>query len=131
MKNSKFITRAIIVTGFLAAVAVPAANAVSENTPNWGNSGKAETTTTTGSSSSSNGNGFGNGGTGYWGGCRGVHGGDNSGQGLGNGLGNGFNTGNGNGNAYGHDKPWKQCGPTPPPPPPGVEGSNYTLPQTR
>ena len=128
MKTSNVIVRAAVATSFLAALVVPAANAVSENQPNYGNSGKsAEEMAPAGSE---NGNGFGNGRNDYWGGCRGVHGGDNPGKGLGNGLGAGFNSGNGNGKANGHDKPWKQC--------PGqggddddVEGSNNTLPQTR
>lgn len=129
MNTVKLITRAAIATSFMAALVVPAANAISENDPNWGNSGKTtEEAGTTGSENSNNGNGFGNGGRGYWGGCRGVHGGDNPGQGLGNGLGNGFNTGNGNGNANGHDKPWKQCGSTKKN---EVKGTNETIPQTR
>ena len=124
MKTSSLITRAVIVTGFLAAVAVPAANAVSDNTPNYGNSGKSVADPSPAASNNeNNGNAFGNGGRGTWGGCRGVHGNDNPGQGVGP-VAN-------KGNANGHDKPWKDCGGGTPDPDEDVEGSNYTLPVTR
>jgi hypothetical protein len=128
MKNSKFITRAIIVTGFLATVAVPAANAVSENA-NLGNSPLAQPAGPE-AAGTSNGNGVGRPDT--WGGCRGRHGNDNPGQGVGpTGSGGASNSnagGNGNGNAYGLIKQNSCGGHTPDE---DVEGSNYTLPQTR
>ncbi|MFM7872590.1 MAG: hypothetical protein ACKPBG_13055 [Actinomycetota bacterium] len=69
MKKFSVITRAAIVTSLLAAVAVPAANAASDNEPNLGNSAQSAN-----SNSSRND---------YWGGCNGVHGVDNPGQGEG------------------------------------------------
>lgn len=122
MKTTSLITRVVVATALLGAVAVPAANAFSDNVPNYGNSGK---TVADPSPAGGQGNGNGVGRPDGWGGCRGIHGGDNPGQGLANGL-NGGN-GGGNGNAYGHDKPWKDCGAGDE----EVEGVSYSLPVTR
>ncbi len=130
MKTSGIITRTVIATSFLVTLAVPVASAYSDNA-NLGNSEEVrqDGDTSAAGSENSQGNGFGNGRNDYWGGCRGVHGGDNPGGGLGNGLGNGYNAGNGQGNANGHDKPWKQC--------PGQDdeevlgGGSTAIPETR
>lgn len=120
MKKVSVITRAAIVTGLLAAVAVPAANASSDNA-NLGNS--ADVHQDGGASANANGVGRPD----YWGGCRGVHGGANPGEGLGNGLTGGFHTGMGNGAANGWDKDWKDCSPAPE----DVAGTSVDLPATR
>lgn len=106
MKKITVITRAAIVSGLLAAVAVPAANAYSENA-NLGSS--VGVRQDGGASANSNGVGRPD----YWGGCRGVHGDANPGQG--NGPVGGFN-GQGNG-------PDKSCESS------GVAGA--TVPETR
>lgn len=118
MKKVSVITRAAIVTGLLAAVAVPAANAYSDNA-NLGQS--LDVRQDDGAAANSNGNGRPD----YWGGCRGVHGGDNPGQGLENGLAGGLHNGSGNGEAKGWDKEWKQCESS------AVAGTSVDLPETR
>lgn len=127
MKTSGLFVRAAIVTGLLAAVTVPAANALTDNTPNYGQSGKTLADPSP-AAAGAQGNGNGVGRPDYWGGCRGIHGVENPGQGLGNGLNGGSGVGSGNGNAYGLDKEWKQC-------PAGdedvVEGTSYSMPETR
>jgi hypothetical protein len=130
MKNSKLITRAVIATSFLVTLAVPVASAYSENS-NLGNSEDVrQDGYTEAATAENNGNGVGRPDT--WGGCRGRHGNYNPGQGQGPGAnGNSSNAGgNGNGNAYGLVKQ-NSCGGGTPDPDEDVEGSNYTLPQTR
>ncbi|MFM1752594.1 MAG: hypothetical protein RL119_1556 [Actinomycetota bacterium] len=126
MKTSGIITRTVIATSFLVTLAVPVASAYSDNA-NLGQSGDVRQDGEPSAAGSENSQGGRND---YWGGCRGVHGGDNPGGGLGNGLGDGYNSGNGDGDASGHDKSWKQCGTTPPPPPSG-DGGSSAIPETR
>lgn len=94
MKKVSVITRAAIVTGLLAVVAVPAANAMSDNEPNLGNSTEQANDNANANSSRND----------YWGGCNGVHGVDNPGDGLAGGL-----AGNSGDEANGNTKDWKQC----------------------
>lgn len=109
MKNVSVITRAAIVTGLLAAIALPA-NAMSDNAPNLGNSVEN-------ANANANANGNRND---YWGGCNGVHGVDNPGDGLSGGL-----AGNSGASTAGNSKDWKQCSAS------GTAGASADIPQTR
>jgi hypothetical protein len=107
MKKVSVITRAAIVTGLLAAIALPA-NAIPDNSPNLGNS--VENANANANSSRND----------YWGGCNGVHGVDNPGDGLSSGL-----AGNSGASANGNTKDWKQCSAS------GTAGASADIPQTR
>jgi|GEM_PF-6760216 len=110
MNKVSVIARAAIVSSFLAVVAVPAANAMSDNEPNLGNS--AENANANADSNSSRND--------YWGGCNGVHGVDNPGDGLSGGL-----AGNSGASAEGNTKDWKQCSAS------GTAGASADIPETR
>ncbi|MFM7126314.1 MAG: hypothetical protein ACKOYO_05590 [Actinomycetota bacterium] len=110
MNKVSVIARAAIVSGFLAVVAVPAANAMSDNEPNLGNSVENANVNANANSNSSRND--------YWGGCNGVHGVDNPGDGLSGGL-----AGNSGASAEGNTKDWKQCSAS------GVAGAS--VPETR